>query len=125
MEEQLSTPKEPIVRTERGLVLAGTRITLYEIMDYLKADWPPQLIRDWLDITEQQFADAAAYITDHPEAVEAEYHYVVEHAEENRRFWEERNRTRLEEIATLPPKPGLEAAYRKLQERKAARKAAS
>ena len=27
------------------LFIAGTRITLYDVMDYLVADWPPQLIR--------------------------------------------------------------------------------
>ena len=31
-----------VVRTERGLSIAGTRITLYQIMDYLKAQQPPE-----------------------------------------------------------------------------------
>ena len=43
-----------VVRTDRGLSVAGTRITLYQIMDYLKADWPPKLISQWLDLTEKQ-----------------------------------------------------------------------
>ena len=45
-----------IVRTERGLSLVGTRITLYEIMDYLKAEWPPKLIQQWLDLSDPQIA---------------------------------------------------------------------
>ena len=36
-----------VVRTERGLSVFGTRITLYQIMDYLKAEWHPKLIRQW------------------------------------------------------------------------------
>ncbi len=28
-----------VVRTEHGLVVAGTRITLYQLMNYLKAGW--------------------------------------------------------------------------------------
>ena len=111
----------PIVRTERGLTLAGTRITLYDIMTYLKADWPPQLIQQWLNLTAIQMADALAYITAHHDAVEAEYQTVVQHAEANRRYWEERNRERVEQIAHLPPKPGYEAVQAKLQERKATR----
>jgi hypothetical protein len=30
-----------IIRTERGLTIAGTRITLYDVMDYLTAQYPP------------------------------------------------------------------------------------
>ncbi len=35
-----------VIRTDRGLTIAGTRITLYTIMDYLKLDWPAKLIRN-------------------------------------------------------------------------------
>jgi hypothetical protein len=35
-----------VVRTSRGLSVAGTRITLYSIMDCVVAGWPPKLIRD-------------------------------------------------------------------------------
>ena len=115
------TALSPIVRTERGLSLAGTRITLYDIMDYLHADWPPRLIQHRLNLTEQQITDALAYINAHRDMVEAEYQLVLEHAEANRHYWEERNRERFEQIAKLPPKPGYEAVYAKLQARKAAR----
>lgn len=33
-----------VVRNSLGLAIAGTRITLYDIMDYLTNDWPPKLI---------------------------------------------------------------------------------
>jgi uncharacterized protein (DUF433 family) len=110
-----------IVRTERGLSIAGTRITLYDIMAYLKAEWPPRLIQQWLNITEQQMADVLAYIMAHRDAVEAEYQLVLQQATANRQYWEDRNRERLEQIAKLPPKPGYEAVYAKLQARKAER----
>lgn len=113
------TTQPAIVRTERGLSLAGTRITLYDIMDYLKAEWPPRLIQHWLHLTEGQMTAALTYINTHRDAVEAEYQLVLEHAEANRHYWEERNRERLAEIAQLPPKPGQEAIYAKLQARKA------
>lgn len=117
----IDTDSEVIVRTERGLSLAGTRITLYTIMDYLLADWPPRLIQHWLNITETQMTDALTYIQAHREAVEAEYYLVVQRAEANRHYWEERNRDRLAQIAQLPPKPGYEAVSAKLRTRKAAR----
>jgi hypothetical protein len=32
-----SDGKAAIIRTERGLTIAGTRITLYDVMDYVTA----------------------------------------------------------------------------------------
>ena len=108
-----------VVRTERGLSIAGTRITLYDVMDYLKADWPPNLIRQWLDLTEQQMADVMMYIEEHRPEVEAEYQQVLAYAAEVRRYWEERNRDRLARIAASPPPPGKEAIWAKLEAKKA------
>lgn len=104
-----------VVRTERGLAIAGTRITLYEIMDYILAGWPPKLIRDRLDLTDQQLTDALAYINTHQAEVEAEYKTVLQEAEEIRQYWEERNRERFAQIAEQPPRPGQEAIRAKLQ----------
>ena len=64
MSEQ-NAPHHTIIRTERGLTIAGTRITVYDVMDYLKADWPPRLIQHWLSLSETQINDALAYIRDH------------------------------------------------------------
>jgi uncharacterized protein (DUF433 family) len=88
-----------VTRTERGLTIAGTRITLYTIMDYLKADWPPTLIRHWLNLSEAQLNDSLAYIDAHLLEVEDEYQQVLRKAEAIRGYWEERNRHRFEEIA--------------------------
>ncbi len=117
MSEQI--PQATVVRTSRGLSIAGTRITLYDIMDYVKADWPPRLIRQWLNLTETQIDEVLAYIAAHRDEVEAEYQFVLEQAEATRAYWEERNRERLAQIAQLPPKPGREAAVAKLRARKA------
>jgi len=108
-----------IIRTERGLSIAGTRITLYDVMEYLLAGWPPESIRHRLDLTEQQMRDAVAYIDTHRAEVEAEYQTVLQNAQEIRRYWEERNRERLNHIASQPPKPEQEALRKKLQEWKA------
>jgi uncharacterized protein (DUF433 family) len=67
-----------IVRTGRGLTIAGTRVTLYDILDYMKADWPPKLIQQWLDLTDVQIGDAVAYINLHRDEVEAEYQRIIE-----------------------------------------------
>jgi uncharacterized protein (DUF433 family) len=108
-----------VVRTSRGLSIAGTRITLYQIMDYLKAGWPLHLIKDWLNLDEKQITDVMDYIEMHRDEVEAEYRIVLQQAEEIRQYWEARNRERFATIATLPPKPGQEAIRAKLRAWKA------
>ncbi|WP_333229743.1 DUF433 domain-containing protein [Microcoleus sp. BR0-C5] len=61
-----SIPNEQtsIIRTERGLAIAGTRITIYDIMDYVTAQYPPKFIRGLFDLTEEQINVALTYIED-------------------------------------------------------------
>ncbi len=108
-----------IIRTERGLTIAGTRITLYDVMDYLTAQYPAKFIRSLFDLTEEQIDAALSYIEEHRAEVEAEYQVFLKEAEELRQYYEEQNRERVARIATLPPPPGLEAAWEKLQASKA------
>src|SRR5215207_1130111 len=112
-----------VVRTERGLSIAGTRKTLYQVMDYVTANWPPKLIRDWMDLTDEEIDGVMAYIAEHRAEVEAEYQQVLRQAEENRRYWEERNRERFAQIAALPRKPEHAAIWAKLDAARARRQA--
>ncbi len=116
---ETNTSQTTVVRTERGLSIAGTRITLYNIMDYVKAGWPPKLIRDRLNLTDKQIADVMDYIKAHQAEVEAEYQLILQQAREIRQYWEAQNRERFAEIAARPPKPGQEEIRARLQARKA------
>lgn len=110
-----------IIRTERGLTIAGTRITLYDVMDYVTAGYPPKFIRGLFDLTEEQINAALAYIEANPSEVEKEYQQVLKEAEELRQYYEEQNRELIAKIAAQPPKPGTEAAWEKLRAAKAKR----
>lgn len=112
-----------IIRTERGLTITGTRITLYDVMDYLKAQYPSKFIRDAFNLTDEQIRAALSYIEVHRTQVEAEYQEILKAAEETRQYWEERNRKRFAEIAAAPPRLGYEAVRAKLQERRVQRSA--
>lgn len=114
-----SNGRPTIIRTERGLTITGTRITLYDVMDYLMAQYPSKFIQGLFDLTEEQINTALTYIEANRSTVEAEYHQVLKEAEELRMYYEEQNRERVAQIATLPPPPGLEAAWEKLQASKA------
>jgi uncharacterized protein (DUF433 family) len=118
MTESINT-QATIVRSSRGLSIAGTRITLYQIMDYVKAGWPPELLQHWLNLNEKQMTDAMDYIATHRSVVEEEYQMVLQQAEESRQYWEARNRERFANRATTTPKPGQEAIRAKLQAWKA------
>jgi len=116
---EIINPQPTVVRTSRGLSIAGTRITLYSIMDYIKAGKSPEAIRDDFRLTIKQTADVLDYIEKHRAQVEAEYQQVLKEAEEERQYWEERNRERFAQIAALPPKPDQEEIRAKLQATKA------
>lgn len=75
-----------IIRTERGLAIAGTRITLYDVMDYVKAQYPPKFIRGLFDLTDEQINAALSYIEQNRPEVEAEYEIVLKQAQENRQY---------------------------------------
>lgn len=113
---QTITAQDTVIRTGRGLTVAGTRITLYLLMDHLKDDWPPHLIRDWFNLTDQQMQGVLDYIEAHQEDVEAEYQQVIKEAEERERYWREYNREHLAKVAAMPKKPEQEAIWAKLRE---------
>jgi uncharacterized protein (DUF433 family) len=108
-----------IIRTERGLTIAGTRITLYDVMDYVVAQYPPKFIQGLFDLTGEQINAALAYIEINRTEVEAEYQQVLKESEELRQYYEEKNRDLIARIAAQPPKPGQEAVRAKLQAAKA------
>jgi uncharacterized protein (DUF433 family) len=114
-----SNQKAAIACTERGLTIAGTRITIYDVMDYVTQQYPPKFIRAMLNLTDEQVNAALSYIETHRQEVEAEYQLVLKEAEELRQYYEEQNRELVEKIAKMPPPPGREAAWEKLQAQKA------
>ncbi|MEH1936224.1 MAG: DUF433 domain-containing protein [Nostoc sp.] len=114
-----SNEKATIARTERGLTIAGTRITLYDVMDYVTEQYPPKFIRAMLNLTLEQVNAALSYIQTHRQEVEAEYQLILKEAEELRQYYEEQNRELVDKIAKMPPPPGREAAWEKLQAQKA------
>ncbi|WP_129677215.1 DUF433 domain-containing protein [Candidatus Chloroploca sp. Khr17] len=113
--EALSNGQSTVVRTSRGLSIAGTRITLYALLDYLHADWPPKLVQDWFNLTDQQMSDILTYLAAHRDEVEAEYQQVLRQADVNRQYWEARNHEREPSRAPTPASPEQEALRAKLR----------
>ena len=65
----------------RGPEIEGTRITVYDVMDYYLDGWPAGRIANWLAQTMPDIQAAIDYIEAHRPEVEAEYRKIVERAE--------------------------------------------
>jgi uncharacterized protein (DUF433 family) len=108
-----------LIETERGLSIAGTRVTIDDVLSHLKAGWAPHLILHWLPITEMQLNGVLDYIAAHGDAVEADYQAHLQAGQALQDYWQARNHDRLVAIATLPPPPEKAAVHAKLQAWKA------
>ena len=109
-----SNAKVVITRTERGLTISGTRITLYDVMDYVKAQYPSKFIQGLFELTDEQINVALSYIEVNYDAVEAEYAQVIQETKELQVYYANQNRDRLISNAAKV-KTVNEAAWKKLQ----------
>ena len=89
-----------IIRTERGLTISGTRITLYDVMDYVIDQYPPKFIRGLFNLTDEQINVALHYIEANRAEVEAEYQTVLKETEELQQYYEAQNRELIARLAT-------------------------
>ena len=94
MKADAPLPREnrTVIRTERGLTIKGTRLTLYYIMDGIKKNNSLKDVRDIYELTDEEMLDILDYIHLHKEEVEKEYQEILKSAEQNRKYWEEHNR---------------------------------
>jgi len=69
-----------IIDRGRGPEIAGTRITVYDIVDYLEGGWHPTAIAAFFRISSREVDAALRYIEEHKEEVRAEYQRIVAQA---------------------------------------------
>jgi uncharacterized protein (DUF433 family) len=62
----------------RGPEIIGTRITVYDVMDYLELGWHHTEIALLFRLSSDQVLAAVGYINEHREEVEAEYRKMLE-----------------------------------------------
>jgi uncharacterized protein (DUF433 family) len=71
--------KPQIVNYGRGPQIAGSRITVYDVMDYLNdPDWNRESIALLFRLSSQDIQAAIDYIEAHREEVEAEYQRIID-----------------------------------------------
>jgi uncharacterized protein (DUF433 family) len=69
-----------IIDRGRGPEIAGTRITVYDILDYAEDGWHPAEIAAFFRISSREVNAAICYIEDHREEVTAEYQRILARA---------------------------------------------
>jgi hypothetical protein len=104
-EFQIEVAPGIVRRRDRGLCVKGSRMTLYFIMDFLKAGWPPHLLREQLLLTEEEMQHVLDYLAAHREAFEAEYAEVVQHCAEREQYWRARQEALQKRLAERPGPP--------------------
>ena len=67
-----------IVKTGRGPEIAGTRITVYDVIEYYKAGRHRDMIATILSLSSQQVEAAIRYIEEHRDEVMASYEKNME-----------------------------------------------
>ena len=75
---QVTTDANLIVNRGRGPEIAGTRITVFDVMDYLKHGWHRDRIAAMFRLSSRDVQAAIDYIEAHREDVEAEYQGILE-----------------------------------------------
>lgn len=67
-----------IIERGRGPEIAGTRITVYDILDYTTINWHPNSIALLFNLSTEQVLTAIRYIEAHKAEVMAEYERILE-----------------------------------------------
>ncbi len=71
--------KEPkIIDIGRGPQIEGSRITVFDILDYVNADWHPTQIALLFRISSRQVEAAVQYIAEHKDEVMDQYNRILE-----------------------------------------------
>ena len=66
-----------IIDRGRGPEIAGTRITVYDVMEYLTEGWQTEEIAGLFRVSPPDIKAALDYIDEHRDEVEAEYRRIV------------------------------------------------
>ena len=109
-------PKSYVEYRNDAYWVEGTRISLDSIVYvFQKGLSPESIVQSFPLLTLEQVYGAIAFYL----ANRAEIDVYLAADQEMREYWEGKNRERLAQIAKIPPKPGQEEIYAKLQAWKA------
>ena len=115
-----TTTEALIVETPRGPSLAGTRLTVYSVMDLIKAGRSKRFIEQMMLLTPEQVDAVFEYVETHREEVEAAYARILEREAEARAESERIMRERSPYPPDMPWEEKRKLLIQKLEARKKA-----
>jgi uncharacterized protein (DUF433 family) len=116
------TAATPLIEeTLRGPSIAGTRITVYSVMDYIKNNRSKEYILEMMPlITADQLEAVYEYIEQHREAVEKEYEQILRRSAERQEKAKQVWLARAPYPPDLPEEERLKLMRQRIAEMKAA-----
>jgi uncharacterized protein (DUF433 family) len=118
---ETTTNNSLVVETPRGPSIAGTRITVYSMMDYIKAQWSKEeILQVTPRITAEQLDAVYEYIEQHRDAVEQEYERILRREAAERAEAEKFMRERTPDLFDIPPEELRRRLIRRLEEKQKA-----
>lgn len=115
-----TTTEALIVETPRGPSLAGTRITVYSVMDLIKANRSRRHIAQFMLLTDEQVDAVFDYVEQHREEVEAAYERILQREAIARAESEKVLRERMPHLYDMSPEELREYLVQKLKAKKKA-----
>ncbi len=113
-----TTTNSLVVETPRGPSIAGTRITVYSVMDLIKNNRSREYIARMMLISPEQVDAVFEYIAQHRQAVEQEYERILRREAEARAESEKFMRERTPELFDISPEELRRRLIRRLEEKK-------
>ncbi|MEK6751350.1 MAG: hypothetical protein AABZ00_03710 [Chloroflexota bacterium] len=92
MDGPIPRENRTVIRTQNGLTVNGTRLNLFHIMDEMQGKNSLKNVRDIYELTDEEMLDILDYMHLNKEDFEKEYKQILRSAEENRKYWEKRNK---------------------------------
>ena len=113
------TTAASVIETGRGPCIAGTRITVFSVMDFLMSGQSRERIKQLLLISDDQLDAVLEYIDAHRSAVEKEYNEIVQRSEGRRAMYERIFRERSPISPDLPAEQRRELLRQRLVRKQA------
>ena len=113
------TTTASIVETGRGPSIAGTRTTVFSVMDFLKSGESRERIKQLLLISDDQLDAVLEYLDAHKSTIEKEYSEIVRRSEIRKEMYERIFRERSPISPDLPAEQRRELLHQRLMKKQA------
>ncbi len=120
--EDLAEGQSLMVQTQKGWCIAGTRLTVYDVLFYVRQGWSGNRIQQWLRLSDRQLTEALQLIAEQQSVIEADYQAIIHYDQEKQTFWLTRGLPALSNSNFSAP-PGREVFWDTLHRKQAERRA--